>query len=249
MLIRIAGGIEQALCAEPAVAAFQRAHKQMRITVCNPAADLYVGHPAVSGIMYQPEVCPDGFDRIMDWTANAGDPTGLVSQFAHQAGVTVESQKPTIYVTSMDRLRIGRFGLASLQRPVAVIILPEGTEGTDVPAGFETLAADIEERLGGSAVFISMKKYTTLENGTNLTGRLMPREMAAVIGRADGWIGLDLRAACLGWAAGGKGILLVDELFDSPSPEMTVQERLTDREMLLEAVSQLFNENNAACSE
>jgi hypothetical protein len=241
--VRIAGHMAEALCAEPAIAAFQQAFgKRVRLTVCSQAADLYVGHPAISAIMYDGRQASDGsFDRVIDLETGGSNPVRLVQSYAEQMGVEVSDLRPHVYVTSMDRLRTGRFGVAKLQRPCTVILLPEQMASL---APMDALAADIEERLGAGVVFVSLKKYPALEHGKNLTGRLMPREIAAVMSRADVWIGMNAEAAVLGWAAGSGGVVFTDEPFDSPEEAILIRQPVSDREALLEAVSELFKNDD-----
>lgn len=242
VLVRIAGGITEALCAEPAINAFGRQWQEhMRISVCTPAADLYVGHPQVSGIMYRQEDAVGGFDRTIDLREGAAGLVQLVQDYAGQLGITDALARPQVYVTSMDRLRTRRFGLAALELPVIVIVLPEETINL---SKWDVMAADIEERLGGSAVFVSTRKYPALQHGKNLTGRLMPREIAAVLSRADGWIGFGAEAAAIGWAAGTKGIIFAGNDFESPDAGIAVRSECMDRESLLEAVSEMIESDS-----
>jgi hypothetical protein len=243
VLVRIAGHVVEALCAEPAIAAFQQAFgKRVCMTVCSSAADLYVGHPAVRAIMYHSRQVPDGlFDRVIDLEAGTLEPLRRVRRYAEQMAVELSDMRPRIYVTSMDRLRTGRFKVTERDRLCTVILLPEQTTSLEQ---MDTLAADIEERLGAGVVFVSLSKYPALEHGKNLTGRLMPREIAAVLRDADLWIGMNAEAAVLGWAAGSGGIVFTDEPFDSPDETIVIRPQVSGREALLEAVSELFEKND-----
>jgi hypothetical protein len=242
--MRIGGGILAALCAEPAIAAFARAAAGRRVTVSSAAADLYVGHPQIDGILYSAaDAAGRRFEEIVELKSNADDPLELAKAFAHELSVAVERYRPKVHVTSMDRLRVGRFGLRRQVSAGLVIILPEhGTETTRL----ETLAADIEERLGTDVIYVSAQKYPDLEHGQNLTGRLLPREMMTILDRAACWVGLDGLAAAMGWAAGKKGIVLTEKVFKSPDETISVRAPVVGRETLLEAVSELFENDREA---
>jgi len=237
VLIHVAGGLLEALCAEPAISAFAEGACGRGVTVCSRSADLYVGHPCIEGVAYSRADADNGcFEQVVELTAEAADPVGLMHAFAGQLGVTVERDRPRCYLTSMDRLRIGRFGLKG-QRGIGVaVILPDGQAARPE---IDTLAADIEERLGTAVIFVSGKKHGELEHGRNLTGRLMSREMMAVVARADCWIGFDRAAAAMGWAAGKQGIVLAEDTFESPDEQIRIRRSGCGRETLLAAVSEL----------
>lgn len=242
VLIQIGGGVLEALCAEPAIAAFAGAAPERRVTVCCRAADLYVGHPRIDTIMYsRTDTAEKRFERIIELTAGCDDPAEMVRSFAAQLSVTVERLQPHCHLTSMDRLRAGRFGFKRRRDAGVVIILPDHGMNT---ADIEILAADVEERLGTDVIFVSGRKYADLEPGLNLTGKLMPREMVAILGKAAGWVGFDRSAAAMGWAAGKKGIVFAEEDFESPDATIRICRPACGREILLETVSEIFENDS-----
>jgi hypothetical protein len=231
----------EALCAEPAVSAFARQSPPAEITICSRAADLYVGHPQIRGIMYR---YMDGmtsvFDRTIELTGEGMNCKELMRSYAAQLNAHEQPERPHIHLTTMDRIRIGRFGLKPLEGPVAVMVLPEHFAESAV---WDLTAAEIEERLGASVIFLSLQKYAGLEHGRNLTGRLMPREMAAILSRAGAWLGFDAEAAALGWAAGTEGILFVPDSCESPDPAIRVRVPNCPRETVLELVNEIFEKD------
>lgn len=183
------------------------------------------------------------FDRTIDLNSESVGLVQMMQNYAEQLDVTGPLGRPRVYITSMDRLRLGRFGLKRPLHPAIAVVLQQQNPDT---RRWDLAAAEIEERLGASVIFMASKKWSGLDHGINLTGRLMPREMMAVLSRADGWLGFDREAAALGWAAGKKGIVLTDEPFSSPDTNILVKEPGLGSEAILAIMSELSEHDSEA---
>lgn len=230
MLIQLKGGVGEALCAEPAIRKYGIEQAgNIKLTICCENADLYVGHPVVEGIMYQSPETEGPFNRVVVLEPIGESADSKMRGYAEQLDVTM-SGHPEVYLTSLDLIRTDRFGLSKLKKTLIAIILSNRNNDT---AKWNNLARILSERFGACVAFLSFSKHSGLEFGFDLTGRLMPREMAAVLSKTRCWIAEETDGALLGIAVKTAGILLTDEaLFEERPLVEQLSARCTEDEIV-----------------
>ncbi|MHC5083177.1 MAG: hypothetical protein ACYTET_04475 [Planctomycetota bacterium] len=220
VLIRIPDDVTDALCAEPAIRKYsQEKLSSGQLTICCEHADLYVGHPAIGGIMYDlTEEDRDRFTQTIVLEPVEGSVDERMERYGEQLDVKLDQDVPNIYLTGLDWIRIERFGLSKMDKPTVAMVLSDDTAAADL---FNELALILHERFGFGIVFLSSIKQKVPETEKNLTGRLMPREMAAVFSKVDCWVSDSAASAVLSLAVSSKGILLGSDsdIMDCPQVE------------------------------
>ena len=180
-----------------------------QLTICCENADLYVGHPAVGAIMYDlTEEDRKRFTQTIVLNPAAGTVDQRIDDYGKQLDVELDQEVPNIYLTSLDWIRIERFGLSRMDKPTVAMVLADHTMARDI---FNELALMLHERFGFGVVFLSPVKQQVLEGEKNLTGRLMPREMAAVFSKVDCWVSDCVSSPVLSLAVSSQGVLLAAE--------------------------------------
>lgn len=200
-----------ALCAEPAIAALGRQMRSVPLTVASANADVYVGHPGISGILYLENHTPlGGFDRTLVVPAGTSAMTlaERVACAAEALGVSVERREPQIYLTSLDALRTERLELGGPQQPIMALCMGDDA-GDDRWRRWEGVCRTLKDEQGTAIVLLSGRRGA-LDVYKNLAGRLMPREAAAVLSRCAVWLGDDPTYAALAGAVGLPGVFVSD---------------------------------------
>jgi ADP-heptose:LPS heptosyltransferase len=181
-------GILRALCAEPAIRRYGQQQKDIEITVCHPYADLFASHPAVQTVAYSMKDAEQvHYDRQIQ--LHAGNDKGTIMEWMQnygiQLGVEVENPRPKIEMSSFDLVRVQRFGLSRLSSPrIAVAIAADGMDDAD-PERWCNMCSFLSDQMKAGIVLIGYGGPVKMEAELDLRGRLMAREMAAVISRCD----------------------------------------------------------------
>lgn len=188
-MILLPEGLLSALEAEPAIRAFGMGRtRQKEITVCHEYADLYVGHPAVHGLAYSGAGdLNQSFDKVITLRAQPGKrgPMDWVYEVAHQLGVTLEQQAPEISLSSFDFVRTQRFGISKVAHPrIAMALAREASAGWPAQSRRE-LCRLLRSRMSAGLVYVGGCHGEIAESGKDLRGKLMAREIAAVLRQCD----------------------------------------------------------------
>lgn len=219
------GGLLDALCAEPAIDALCRQSPSVALTVASAHADVYVGHPGISGILYlEPDNHPAGFDRTLIVPAAPAEATiaERIALAAEALGVQVDRTCPRIHLTSLDTLRTERLELGRANQPIIALCLSEtANAGADRRRRWETLCQRLEERRG-AAIILLAGPDSALRVHKNLSGRLMPREAAAVLTRCAAWLGDDAVYAAMARAVNVPGVFISDGAAIEPDQTVCV---------------------------
>ena len=213
VLAVVEGGLMNAVCAEPAIDALCRQSNAISLTVASVNADVFVGHPQVHGIMYiEADNQPDGFDRIVTIPAGPSEASAAerILHAAEALEVKLERIEPRIHLTSMDAIRTARLELGRPEQPVAALCLRQETDAESDCQRWKIICEMLEEQWNASIVLLSGQAGTA-HIYKNLTGRLMPREAAAVLSRCAVWLGDDPEYAVLGWAVQTPGVFVSDK--------------------------------------
>ena len=197
-------GLCGALLAEPGIRALHLdGAGDPEITVCHETADLFAGHPAVHALAYSYPERTDQFDRIITLQAGRGKGTNMekIEVYAAGAGAVLHENQPKVFLTSFDLIRVQRFGLNQVVRPRVALTLP-----TYLPAaeeeGWIALCRALTERMGCGVVLLGDEGTVNIPGGKDFRGKLMAREMAAVLSQCDVlitseaemiWMGLSVR--------------------------------------------------------
>ncbi len=200
VLVEIDGGVAEAICAEPTVRSLRsRFAEPIEITVCSRHCDLYRNHPAVANFTYEAkEGWREEFDECFrlasfaDFAEMHQYEMHPVDFYAEQAQVKLIERVPWICLDSFDYVRAQRFNIEGMSQPRIVI----ATDADDAAktwdkAKWRRLCELLEEKLGAGIAQIADCPEQYINVGKNLTGRVSPREAAAVISCCDLLISAD----------------------------------------------------------
>jgi hypothetical protein len=187
VLIVVEGGIVEAICAEPVIRRLaEQAEGRYTLTVCQKHADLYAGHPAVKCAMYdEDEADRRKFETVLRLPASAGEMTfrRLVGAYAERMKIALYDGRPNIVLTGYDLIRAQRFGIGALKKPkvaVAMGQLPDTAQTENWQRFCETL----RQRPDCDVIILGQVKVE-LPAAKNLSGKLTPRETAAVLSQCN----------------------------------------------------------------
>lgn len=111
----------------------------------------------------------------MDWVYEA----------AHQLGVTLEQQSPQISLSSFDFVRTQRFGISKVAHPrIAMALAREASAGWPAQCRQE-LCHLLRSRMSAGLVYVGGCHGAIAESAKDLRGKLMAREIAAVLRQCD----------------------------------------------------------------
>ena len=201
-----------AICAEPAVDALCRQLDAVSLTVASECADVFVGHPGVHAIMYlEADKQPEGFGRTLRVPAGPLDASAAerTAYAAAALGVKPDRIRPKIHLTSLDAIRAQRFEPGCASRPVIALCLHQGA-ADDRRQRWASLCRSLEEQWNAMIVLMS-GAADGLRIHNDLSGQLMPREMAAALSRSTVWLGDDPTYAALAGAVGVPGVFIADQ--------------------------------------
>jgi hypothetical protein len=186
-LVVIEGGIIEAICAEPVIRRLaEQAEGRYTLTVCQKHADLYAGHPAVKCAMYdEDEADCRKFETVLRLPAPTGEMTfrRWVGAYAERMKIVLHDSRPNIVLTGYDLIRVQRFGICTLKKQkvaVATGQLPDAAHMENWRRFCETLRQQSD-----CDVIILGQVKVELPAAKNLSGRLTPRETAAVLSQCD----------------------------------------------------------------
>lgn len=189
ILILLPKGLLSALYAEPAIRALgSGGARRKEIAVCHENADLYAGHPAVHGVAYsEAGGLAASFDKVITLRGALGKEGAMdwVFEVARQLGVTLEQQAPQIALNSFDFVRTQRFGISKLARPrIAIAMAAEASSGWPA-ASRRDLCRLLRSRMSAGLVYVGGCHGEIEESAKDLRGKLMAREIAAVLKQCD----------------------------------------------------------------
>ncbi len=189
ILLILPEGLLSAVGAEPAIRAMGREKRPRKeITVCHEHADLYAGHPAVHRVAYsETGGLAASFDKVITLRGALGKEGAMdwVFEVAHQLGVTLEQQAPQIALNSFDFVRTQRFGISKLARPrIALALAAEASSGWPASSRRE-LCRLLRSRMAAGLVYVGGCHGEIEESAKDLRGKLMAREIAAVLKQCD----------------------------------------------------------------
>lgn len=187
ILVEIADGLSEAVCAEPAIRSLKsRFGMSSQITVCSSQGDLYRNHPAVERFgCVDSSINRNEFDqsfRLSGRQEAYARKRNLVEHYAGQLNVNLMDRRPWICLDSFDTTEIQRFRLEGIGRPrVAIAIGEDESEVNGKIEEWNHLQQRLIANLGATVIQIGPETWPTFESGVNLIGRLTCREAAAVL--------------------------------------------------------------------
>lgn len=188
ILVEIAEGLSEAVCAEPAIRSLKsRFGMSSSITVCSSHGDLYRNHPAVERFgCVDSNLNRSEFDQIFQLSGRQAAyirNRNLVEYYAGQLGVNLMDRRPWICLDSFDVAEIQRFRLETIGRPrIAIAIGDDGSElNGKIVGAWTALHRQLIEKLTATVIQIGPETWPGLDGGVNLVGRLTCREAAAVL--------------------------------------------------------------------
>jgi hypothetical protein len=191
ILVEIADGLSEAVCAEPAIRSLKtRFGMRSEITVCSMHGDLYRNHPAVVRFgNIDPHLDQSKYGHCFRLDGRSlvdSQGENLMDHYAGQLGVVLMERRPWVCLDSFDIQRIQRFRLAELALPrIALAIGAEDTCGGWNRDGWIEFCRRFTATAGGGIVQIGESNWTCFDEGINLLGRLTGREAAAVLADCD----------------------------------------------------------------
>lgn len=240
MLVIVEGGLVDALCAEPAIDALCRKRTSASLTAASAFADVFVGHPGLSGILYPDvEESPGGFDEVLTISACAAatPPSERVDHAVAALGVALERTVPRLYLTSMDVIRAERLTPQRQDAPVVGLFLCTVTD----PAArqrWDALCRTLHEQWDAETVLLAGPAEDVCVR-RDLSGRLMPREIAAALSRCTAWAGDDPMYAMLARAVDAPGVFVSDTAILEASPTLRVCPTTATAQELFDAMESM----------
>lgn len=243
ILIVLPKGILSALYAEPSIRAFGRKEAGPKeITVCHENADLFISHPAVHALVYgDVGDLKESFDRIIYLRDKPGKgaPMDWIYDVAHQLGVTLEQQTPQITLTSFDFVRTQRFGIFKMPRPRVALATASAGWHTECR---QDICRILYEKMHAGLVYVGACRGEIETPAKDLRGKLMAREIAAVLKQCDLLISDDEEIVSLASAVKVPTVYICRKSWDSwPAEEgaWIVSVYPEKPEDVLEAIRQL----------
>lgn len=174
---------------EPSIRALGRKEADhAQITVCHEHADLFVGHPAVHGLVYgDVEDLKESFDKVVYLRdePGKGDPMDWIFDAAHQLGVTLEQRVPQITLTSFDFVRTQRFGISKMPRPRVALSTASGEHAGWQPECRQEICRILYEKMHAGMIYVGAACGEIETCAKDLREKLMAREIAAVLKQCD----------------------------------------------------------------
>ncbi|HEG43151.1 MAG TPA: hypothetical protein ENH94_03785 [Phycisphaerales bacterium] len=195
-MVELDDSIAGAVCAEPAISSLKsKAGKDVEIVVCGSGGELFLNHPSITAVIAVPET-DAGEDQLYlrlkgPEAANAMS-IHLVDWYAKQMGVNVENKCPRIYLESVDFVTMQKFHAGS-DKSRRIAIAP----GSDVSIKlwghdkWKRLCKRIEETFDADIIQIGCDGDVFVGFGEDLTGKLSPRQGAALIKTCDLLVSVD----------------------------------------------------------
>jgi len=196
VVIELDGSITGAVCAEPAISSLKsKAGKDVAIFVCANGAEFFLNHPSITAVIAVPETDEGNgqlYIRLKGPEAANAKLMHLIDWYAIQMGVNFVNRCPRIYLESIDFVTLQKYYTGNDTKP-RIAIAP----GSDVSIKlwgqdkWETLCRRIEEAFEAEIIQLGYDRDISIGIGTDLTGRLSPRQNAALIKTCDLLIGVD----------------------------------------------------------
>ncbi len=162
-----------------------------------------MNHPAVFGLAYGDAGELSGsFEKVvyLRETPGKGDPMDWIHDAACHLGVKLEQQSPQIDLSSFDFVRTQRFGISRMARPRIAIASVSG-DGAGWSADHRKATCQLLcEKMSAGLVWVGDRSGQDAVSGKDLRGKLMAREIAAVLKQCDLLIGEDEEIAALATA-------------------------------------------------
>ena len=194
ILIELGEGVEDAVCAEPKIAAL----KDAEITVRGRYGEFFRNHPNVGRIVESGRVDKDDFDKCLNLLGLGDEEVDADS-----------GDCPKIYLDSFDFVRILKFNISTLSHPrIAIAAGGESDSCKWDDARWKQLCEILQDKMGASLVQLGWEGQEFLGLGKDLVGKVGVREAAAVISRCDMVISTDKSYAWLAGAVDTPSVVL-----------------------------------------
>jgi hypothetical protein len=187
VLVVVEGGIVEAICAEPVIRRLaEQAEGRYTLTVCQKHADLYAGHPAVKCAMYdEDEADCRKFETVLRLSAPAGEMTfrRRVGAYAERMKIVLHDGRPNIVLTGYDLIRAQRFGICALKKQKVAVAIGQSPDAAHTE-NWRRFCETLRQRPDCDVIILGQVKVE-LPATKNLSGKLTPRETAAVLSQCD----------------------------------------------------------------
>ena len=141
----------------------------------------------------------------MDWIHDA----------AHQLGVKLDQQKPQFELDSFDFVRTQRFGICRLPRPRVALAMTSTDSAGWSAVHREELCQTLCSTMQAALVVVGKSEGPAIPSAKDLRGKLLAREIAAVLKQCDLMISEDEEMVSLASAVGIPAVYICRKSWDS----------------------------------